>query len=68
MTTETTEEGVQPGSTDPGFVAPMQEWLDESDRLDRKRGITVRRPLTGDCSEDCLDRCAYPGQFSECSQ
>jgi hypothetical protein len=22
--------------------------------------------LTGDCSVDCLERCAYPGQFSEC--
>lgn len=23
-------------------------------------------PLTGDCSIDCLEQCAYPGQFSEC--
>lgn len=23
--------------------------------------------LTGDCSIDCLEACAYPGQFSECS-
>jgi hypothetical protein len=22
--------------------------------------------LTGDCSIDCLEGCAYPGQFSEC--
>jgi hypothetical protein len=25
-------------------------------------------PLVGDCSIDCLERCAYPGQFSECDQ
>jgi len=23
--------------------------------------------LTGDCEIDCQERCAYPGQFSECS-
>lgn len=22
--------------------------------------------LTGDCETDCVDGCAYPGQFSEC--
>ncbi len=24
-------------------------------------------PLTGSCEDDCQVRCAYPGQFSECS-
>ena len=26
-----------------------------------------RKHLTGDCETDCVDGCAYPGQFSECS-
>jgi hypothetical protein len=25
------------------------------------------KELTGDCEIDCVDGCAYPGQFSECS-
>ena len=25
------------------------------------------RVLTGDCEVDCVNGCAYPGQFSECS-
>jgi SAM-dependent methyltransferase len=33
----------------------------------RKRQRKPRRKPTGDCSVDCLEGCAYPGQFSECS-
>lgn len=28
---------------------------------------TRSRVLTGDCETDCVDGCAYPGRFSECS-
>lgn len=27
----------------------------------------ITATLTGDCEIDCQERCAYPGQFSECS-
>lgn len=30
-------------------------------------GRRIRDDLKGDCSVDCLERCAYPGQFTECS-
>ena len=43
-----------------------QERLEAGDGV-RIVGKRRAKRLTGDCSIDCLNACAYPGQFSECA-
>lgn len=42
------------------IATPTYAYEDKSFKRDR------RRKLTGNCEDDCQERCAYPGQFSEC--
>jgi hypothetical protein len=59
--------------THPGYCKACGRRWDSCDVCDRcieeadaEEAEAEEDGLTGDCSIDCLERCAYPGQFSEC--
>jgi hypothetical protein len=57
-----------------GWRQRRPEKAQARDNRDRDRGTQLSLlpdlvpaiVVTGDCEVDCLERCAHPGQFSEC--
>lgn len=58
--------GWVPGGRDPGWCSRGMNHRGPHFLHPTREQAVEWAGLTGDCSVDCLNGCAYPGEFSEC--